>query len=68
MGGFVCSVDFQTDMVLCLGGDGVILHASTLFQGPCPPILGINLGSMGFLAPHTYSGTPARVAGDVYGG
>lgn len=45
-----------TDLVLCLGGDGVILHASHLFQGPCPPILGINLGSMGFLAPHTFAG------------
>ena len=25
------------DLVVCLGGDGVILHASKLFQGPVPP-------------------------------
>ena len=40
----------NVDLALCLGGDGVILHASSLFQGPCPPVLGFNLGSLGFLS------------------
>jgi len=46
---------YNVDLITCLGGDGVILHASSLFQGPCPPLLGFNLGSMGFLAPHTFT-------------
>jgi len=52
----------QVDLIMCLGGDGVILHASSLFQGPCPPLLGFNLGSMGFLAPHTFTGMKKTVA------
>jgi len=48
--------DKNVDLIMCLGGDGVILHASSLFQGPCPPVLGFNLGSMGFLAPHAFTG------------
>ena len=35
------------DVIVCLGGDGVILHASKLFQGPVPPLLGFHFGSMG---------------------
>jgi len=40
------------DVIVCLGGDGVILHASKLFQGPVPPLLGFHFGSMGFLTNH----------------
>ena len=40
------------DLVVCLGGDGVILHASKLFQGPVPPLMGFHFGSMGFLTNH----------------
>lgn len=39
----------------CLGGDGVILHASNLFKGAVPPIVSFNLGSLGFLTSHTVS-------------
>jgi len=58
---YVHSLHNQVDLVLCLGGDGVILHASSIFQGPCPPILGVNLGSMGFLAPHTFTGLQSSI-------
>ena len=38
------------DCVVALGGDGVILHASSLFQGrSCPVTMGVHLGSLGFL-------------------
>ena len=37
----------------CLGGDGVILHASNLFIGAVPPVVSFNLGSLGFLASHS---------------
>lgn len=42
------------DLVVCLGGDGVILHASSLFQESVPPVLCFNLGSMGFMATYVF--------------
>ncbi len=45
--------DFKTrriDFVITLGGDGTILNAVTLVRDSNIPILGINLGRLGFLA------------------
>ena len=39
----------------CLGGDGVILHASNLFRSAVPPVVSFNLGSLGFLTSHSVS-------------
>ena len=39
------------DLICTLGGDGLLMHASTLFAGPCPPILCVAGGSLGFLTP-----------------
>jgi len=39
------------DLVCTLGGDGLLMHASMLFQGPVPPIISIAGGSLGFLTP-----------------
>ncbi|EPS67387.1 hypothetical protein M569_07378 [Genlisea aurea] len=44
----------RVDLVTCLGGDGVILHASNLFRGAVPPVVSFNLGSLGFLTSHTF--------------
>ena len=41
--------DDGIDMVVTLGGDGLLIHASTLFKRAMPPVLGFNLGSLGFL-------------------
>jgi NAD+ kinase len=38
------------DLVLVLGGDGTILRAAELVRGTGTPLLGVNLGHMGFLA------------------
>jgi len=40
----------KTDFVIVLGGDGTILRAARHFSGANLPILGVNLGQMGFLA------------------
>jgi NADH kinase len=40
------------DLVITLGGDGTILHASSLFStGPVPPVLSFSMGTLGFLLP-----------------
>ncbi|KAJ0976843.1 hypothetical protein J5N97_012317 [Dioscorea zingiberensis] len=44
----------RVDFVACLGGDGVILHASNLFRGAVPPVVSFNLGSLGFLTSHLF--------------
>lgn len=38
------------DLVITMGGDGTILKAMTLIQNLSTPMLGINLGRLGFLA------------------
>jgi NAD+ kinase len=39
----------EADAVVALGGDGTLLHAVRLLQGAERPLLGINLGNLGFL-------------------
>ena len=38
------------DMLICFGGDGTILHASKIATRHHVPILGVNMGTMGFMA------------------
>mmetsp|Transcript_3563 Transcript_3563/g.6235 ORF Transcript_3563/g.6235 Transcript_3563/m.6235 type:complete len:671 (-) Transcript_3563:242-2254(-) len=44
----------EIDLVVCLGGDGLIMHVSTLFNTACPPVISFNLGSLGFLTPFDF--------------
>lgn len=53
VGIFESHVDFRLkkfDMVITLGGDGTILKATTMIRDAGIPVLGINLGRLGFLA------------------
>lgn len=40
----------DTDFVIVLGGDGSVLQAAARLDGRATPILGINLGTLGYLA------------------
>ncbi len=37
-----------------MGGDGTLLHASSIFQNSCPPVLSFSMGSLGFLTPFEF--------------
>jgi NAD+ kinase len=39
----------DADLVLSLGGDGTMLHAVHLLDGAAVPLLGVNLGRLGYL-------------------
>ena len=61
----VISVDHfvdKCDLVIAIGGDGTLLSASRSLAGTNLPILGINIGQLGFLADLTLDNLEAQLA------
>lgn len=48
----------NSDMLICFGGDGTILHAAKDATSYNLPILGVNMGSVGFMAELEHSELP----------
>ena len=46
---------------VCLGGDGTLLYASSLFQQSVPPVMAFHLGSLGFLTPFEFQNFEQQV-------
>lgn len=51
----VKAIKEEAELMLSLGGDGTLLHAAKIVAGTEIPILGINLGMLGFLTEITLS-------------
>ncbi|XP_055342708.1 NAD kinase-like [Paramacrobiotus metropolitanus] len=49
------------DFIICLGGDGTLLYASSLFQTSVPPVMAFHLGSLGFLTPFEFVNFEKRI-------
>jgi len=45
----------ESELVVVLGGDGTLIHASSLLAGREVPIFGVNMGSLGFMTEHPVS-------------
>jgi len=43
------------DLIVCLGGDGTLLYAASLFQHSMPPVVPFHMGSLGFMTSHIFS-------------
>lgn len=58
----------NTELVICFGGDGTILHMAKAATRRNVPILGVNIGTMGFMAEleSTELDMLARLADDDY--
>jgi NAD+ kinase len=69
--GFPCGpgadVARDADMLVALGGDGTFLHGADLVGDHDVPLLGLNLGSLGFLTPYATSEASAALVDAVEG-
>jgi NAD+ kinase len=52
----------RADLIVSLGGDGTMLRAMRLADEQGAPVLGVNLGKLGFLAEVDVSGLPAALS------
>lgn len=61
--------DFQklADMVMTFGGDGTLLAAARLLMGTDVPIMGVNVGKLGFLAEFSMTELDEAIASVISG-
>ncbi|KAG2459487.1 NADK kinase, partial [Polypterus senegalus] len=57
----------RVDFIICLGGDGTLLYASSLFQESVPPVMAFHLGSLGFLTPFKFESYQSQVSQVIEG-
>ncbi|XP_042902036.1 NAD kinase isoform X7 [Parasteatoda tepidariorum] len=57
----------KIDFIICLGGDGTLLYASSLFQQSVPPVMAFHLGSLGFLTPFEFDNFEEQVTNVLEG-
>ena len=57
----------DADILVALGGDGTFLHGADLVGDHDVPLLGLNLGSLGFLTPYATSEAGAALVDAVEG-
>lgn len=57
----------RIDFIICLGGDGTLLYASSLFQDSVPPVMAFHLGSLGFLTPFNFDTYQSQVTQVIEG-
>ncbi|MEL6543252.1 MAG: NAD(+)/NADH kinase [Myxococcota bacterium] len=59
----------ESDVVVVLGGDGTLIHAASLLRTQIKPVLGVNLGRLGFMAAFAVDeldrALPAAFAGEL---
>ncbi|EGC34248.1 hypothetical protein DICPUDRAFT_18795, partial [Dictyostelium purpureum] len=56
------------DFVVTLGGDGTLLHVSSLFKHEVPPIISFHLGTLGFLMPFNIEDYQESISNVINGG
>lgn len=44
----------DVDLVVTVGGDGTVLHLSSIFQRAMPPVIALAFGSLGFTTSHSF--------------
>ncbi|KAJ0064335.1 hypothetical protein NL108_003617, partial [Boleophthalmus pectinirostris] len=57
----------RVDFIICLGGDGTLLYASSLFQESVPPVIAFHLGSLGFLTPFKFDSYQSELTQVIQG-
>ncbi len=60
-------VSIGCELVVVFGGDGTILRAAELTHGDLTPLLGVNLGHVGFLAEAEYDAVESTIEAIVEG-
>lgn len=60
----LASVAADADLVIAVGGDGTLLSTARRLVGTHVPVLGVNLGKLGFLAEHSANDVRAYLNGD----